>query len=438
MNGLDKIRAVHFVGCGGAGMAPLMLIMAQKGITVSGSDLKENSNTRMLKNQGLTVHIGHRADNLPELDNLALVYSSAVKPDNPELLLAKQRHLPVYRRGEYLAELSGLFKCSVAVAGSHGKTTVTAMLAHILKVCDMKPGYMVGGKVNNWVFSADAGNGDIFITEVDESDGTNALIHPSLGLVTNVEDDHCWSVGGEDQLYKNFKTFASQSRKLFYVKSALTDQLFDGHSNACSLDVGELQTYGLSSWGAYQRANAGLAVLAAVDLGISESEALEAVKSFPGVERRMSVHFESENLTVIEDYAHHPTELAVAIKTLREQYPQYNLTVIFQPHRYARLERYFNEFAEELKKPDTVFVVPVFAAWVEKSELDSQALALNSGTNAYYSELEDEAFAKEVFSKLEDGKNLIVVLGAGDVDQVIPALVQQAAAVSASSVVLPS
>jgi len=426
-----KDGCIHFIGCGGAGMFPLALILIELGYKVSGSDMKSGANTDALLQRGGAISIGHSAASLPNSPNTLVVYSSAVSDDNKELSRARSKGLTCLKRGEMLGCLSRLYKRTVAISGSHGKTTVTGMLAHIMESCGVQAGYMIGGKLTGKNIPARAGDCDIFITEVDESDGTHADMYCALGLVTNVECDHSWSVGGEERLYKNFQTFARQSDKLVYVQSEKSDQLFASHANKEILRSSEIADKAsfrylaparLSEWGEYQRANVALAINAAVKLGVDPIDAEMAMSSFEGVARRMTTHFKTNNTVLIEDYAHHPTEVRVALAALRERFEDFRITVIFQPHRYARLEKYLNEFAGELRKADSVVVVPVFAAWVEKGEVDSGNLAELIGESAVSLDGGWHEIAEKVVTDSSHEKNVVAVFGAGTVNEIIDPL----------------
>ena len=439
-----KTGKVHFIGCGGAGMFPLAIILIELGYKVSGSDMRSSLNVTLLQKRGAKVSAGHAQENVPRDDNTLIVFSSAISEDNPELQLARDRGLVCLRRGEMLGCLSSLYKRVVAVSGSHGKTTVTAMLAHIMDVCDIPAGYMIGGKVVDKEMPARAGNGDIFITEVDESDGTHAAIHCSIGLVTNVECDHSWSVGGEERLYGNFCRFSQQCDSLVYMQSEKSNELFSEHKNRDILVTSEvadkfsfkyLEPARLAEWGEYQRANAALAINAAVKLGVKEGDAERALSSFNGVARRMTLHLKTDSVILIEDYAHHPTEVRVALESLRERFPSSHITIVFQPHRYARLERYLDEFATELRKADAVVVVPVFAAWVEKGSVNSDDLSELIGAKSVSLSEDWDYIAKDVVDgvgikadcgggcyKSEAPMRVIAVFGAGTVNEIIPFL----------------
>lgn len=412
----DLAQKIHFVGIGGAGMAPLAEIMLSRGAAVSGSDRELNAKTAQLAARGATVREGHSAGFLPP-DAGLLVYSSAVTPENPERMRAAELGIPQIRRGEFLARLAAQYRRPVAISGSHGKTSISAMLTHILVHVGRRPGFLIGAAVKG-APSASAGEGDdLFVTEVDESDGTHTLVHPYLGVVPNVEDDHSWSVGGEAQLFANFRRFASQCRHLVYYAGLHADELFALHPDALRLEYPLSGSFG-RRWIGYQAWNAHLAIRAAVLLGVDAAEAEKALESFGGVARRMAVRFQSERVTVIEDYAHHPTELASSIGTLRAGYPGHHLRVVFQPHRYARLQKYLPRLAAELAKADSAIVVPVFAAWCESGPVGGAELAAAAGAGARYLDAEWKAIAEAALDYRGTRPLLLAVIGAGDIEHI--------------------
>lgn len=427
--------AVHFIGCGGAGMAPMAKILLERGFKVSGSDLEDNAKTRSLRQGGGTIYQGHHAENLPAVSPCLVVYSSAIKAENPEMSAAVARGDTTIRRGEMLAVLAASYRRPVAISGSHGKTSITAMLAHILRQTGNDCGFMVGGKVNGGESSA-AGDGDIFVTEADESDGSHIALHPYLGLVPNVEDDHCWNVGGIEQLYRNFAQFAAQSSHLLYCAHPNSNRIFFSHRDATCLETDKILADGyfsfctaaqMSEIQGYQRINAALAIAGAVVLGINRADAEQAMLTFPGVARRMTVHFDSPNLVIVEDYAHHPTELTAALDCLRRRYPDHYCRVVFQPHRYARLRQYFEEFATILRLPEEVVVTPVFAAWVNTDGIGSPELAEAIGKNARFSDAPWETMPESLLRlPLGDKPLLLAIIGAGDLEQLIPPLLSRA------------
>jgi len=413
------LKHIHFVGAGGAGTAPLAGIMLERGCNVSGSDLKCGERTDKLVKSGARIFEGHSKNNLPD-DTQLLVYSSAAADSNPEIMAAREQNIPCLRRGEFLAELSKLGARTTAISGSHGKTTITARLGWILHKCGIPCNYMVGARVNGMP-EYGVNDSDIFVTEVDESDGTNALISPELGIVSNVEDDHSWSVGGTRELMSNFFKFAKNSNKLIFVRDSNSNLLFKDHPEAVGVNSDTLlETEGINFEG-FMKLNAALACLAAGKLGVDMDTAKKAVNSFPGVARRMTVHFDSPELVVIEDYAHHPTELACAVELLRNKYPQHHLRIVFQPHRYARLTKYIDAFARELSFADSIFLVPVYAAWAEKGEFDSESLACRIRKQSVLLD-SNWAAMPEVILRDRPDKLLVAVLGAGDIEKLIPEL----------------
>ncbi|MHB9139222.1 MAG: UDP-N-acetylmuramate--L-alanine ligase [Victivallaceae bacterium] len=428
-----KDGVVHFIGCGGAGMAPLAFILAERGFTVSGSDLALNDKTAELARMGAKIFQGHASENVPSVPKCLIVYSSAVKPDNPEIIQSEKYGFPRVRRGEMLALLAATYRRTVAISGSHGKTSVTAMLAHILANYGIDAGFMIGGKVNSGV-SAAAGDGDIFVTEVDESDGTHALMNSFIGLVTNVEDDHSWSVGGTEQLFRNFSDFASRSRSLIYIAHPNSDRLFASHPDPLRLAPDEIFAPGYfkylsparqQEWRGYQSLNAAIALAAAIKLGIEQGAAEHALETFTGVSRRMTCHLNTPELIVMEDYAHHPTELAASLDSLRGRFPGHHLRVVFQPHRYARLRQYFDEFKQILRLPDSVFITPVFAAWVEKGELGSEELAKQIGLSAHFISGEWMDMSATLLLRDDSRPLLLAIIGAGDIEQLIPCILRR-------------
>ncbi len=421
---LSSDAAVHFIGCGGAGTAPLMRIFHEKGFRISGSDLIENKETRLLRELGIPVFTGeHKAENLPDCGKLLLIHTSAADPENPEIHEAKRRNAKILRRGEALAEIAKLFRRVIAVSGSHGKTSVTGMLAYALKELGADPGYLVGGKVNTWEHSGSAGNGDLFITEGDESDGTNALLHSAVAIVTNLEDDHVWSLGGVEVLEENFRIFARQAEYLIYSAGEKTDRLFAERKDALRIE----QTDSIfppaeeAKRGGFQLRNAFFVYKTLERLGYTGKQIIPVLSRFPGVDRRMTLHYDTPALRIVEDYAHHPTELKASLEALRKTNPGRRLVVVFQPHRYARLERYFHEFAEELSKADMVYTVPVFAAWTASGKYDSSDLAGVLGIPAESLAGSWEDMAGKILTQKKDG-DLLAVIGAGDIKDILPCL----------------
>ena len=413
------MKKLYFAGIGGAGMAPLAAIALERGIAVAGSDRELNAKTEALAASGAVISAGHRAEQLPA-DTEWLVYSSAVPPDNPERKKARELGIPEIRRGEFLGLLARHYPRTVAVSGSHGKTSITALLVHILRSCGRNPGYLIGGAVPG-LPSGEAGDGEIFITEADESDGTHTALHPWLGVVPNADGDHAWSVGGEAALRENFHCFARQCGQLLYFRDGVPAGWFAGHPAATAYVAAEADAAFPGLVG-FQRRNAFLAVEAAVRLGVERAAAQKAAVGFPGVARRMTVWRSETALAIVEDYAHHPTEVRASLEFLRAKYPGWHLRVLFQPHRYARLQKYLEPLATALRQADSVMVAPVFAAWSESGPVGGADLASRIGSTAVYREGSWAALAAELLADRPREPLLVAVIGAGDVERILPFL----------------
>jgi UDP-N-acetylmuramate--alanine ligase len=449
--------SIHFIGCGGIGMCGLALLSLQAGYKISGSDIKKSENTELLQAKGASINTAHSAKNLSALQKSKtsiVVYSSAIQNENPELREAQRLGIKCYKRGEYLALMATQYKRVVSIAGSHGKTTVTAMIVHILKQCNMSNiGYLIGGWPVGAKTLGEIGKRDIFIIEADESDLSLSLISSHIGVVLNLDDDHSWNVGGKEKLKKGFSRFAEQSDLLLYACDKSLCNIFKNiptPKKSIEFKYEKLSQKGWEQtnnlWGEYQKKNAAMAVAVAIELGISQAKAIKAINTFSGVERRMQKTFSNNSITIFEDYAHHPAEVKAAIATVREAYPNTILTVIFQPHRYARLKYYFNEFACELKKADRIFIVPVFSAWSSVNEKSSKDLAKNIGKKAIALDDSWENIAKKVTTKttaeskayhsilnqktlcIQDKhtckKSILLILGAGDVNNVVSKIIK--------------
>ena len=414
---------VHLIGCGGAGCAPLARILHQRGFRVSGSDLEENRETKRLRDLGITVFTGpHRKENLPSGRRLLVIHTSAAdRSGNPELQAAAERGARILRRGEALAAVAALYPRTISVSGSHGKTSVTAMIAWTLRELGAAPGYLVGGSVNTWDSSGEAGAGCFFVTEGDESDGTHTLLRSELAVVTNIEDDHVWSLGGVEVLEENFRQFARRADRLLYWAGPVPDRLYADRKDAIRLTRCEpvFPPAVAASLGDFQLCNMYMALRTVENFGFPREAIVSALVRFPGVGRRMTVHLDTPELKIVEDYAHHPTELRASLAAFRKTEPSRRLVVVFQPHRYARLERYFSEFTAELRKADLLFVAPVFAAWCSRGKFTAADLASQSGGIALQGSWDQ--MARSVKSCLKRG-DLLCVIGAGDIRRILPFL----------------
>lgn len=420
-------KHIYFSGCGGVGMAALAQIVLDCQVKVSGSDLQDSELLQVLRERSCNIRL-YQDSYLPDDIDL-FVYSSAVPSDNPERLSAEQRNVPSLNRGAFLAELASFFPTVIAIAGSHGKTTTSAMLTHIAEKANLQPGFLIGGKVEGRKRSGSAGAGKIFITEVDESDGTQALISANLALILNIDDDHCWSLGGTENLEKCFSDFAQKAEKVFAWKDPETERVLANLLNCQFFEFSEdaALTNSLLLPGLHNRYNAAMAIKAASFLGINEKQAIKALEDFKGVDRRFTIHWQNpnENKILLEDYAHHPTELQAVIEAIKEKWTKQKIYLVFQPHRYERIKRYSKKFAEILSKVDKVWIAAPFAAWKKDQEIaDPQTIVdLINQKNAAKAE-KVSSDPQDICRVLQEGlanqDNItLALIGAGDIGNAV-------------------
>jgi len=337
-------RRLHFIGVGGAGMSGLALVCAELGATVTGSDRSESSYMERLRAAGLDPIVGHDAANLPE--GAEVVVSTAIDAGNPELALARERGVEPIHRGALLAELCAE-KRLIAVAGTHGKTTTTAMLVWALRRLGAEPAFFVGGEVPGLGLSGEAanagwGSGEWVVAEADESDGSFLDLKPEIAVVTNIEMDHHSRWGSVAELRAAFGEFTAGARAVVRPEDS---------------DLG----IELAVPGEHNLLNARAAVLAAAAAGFDPAEVAAALADFPGVKRRLELKGTRAGVRIYDDYAHHPTEVRAALSALREQRPGH-LIAVFQPHLYSRTKAFGEEFGAALALADEVVVLDVYPA----------------------------------------------------------------------------
>jgi len=445
---------VHFVGIGGIGMSGIAEVLLNLGYIVSGSDLKASDTTRRLERLGATVSLGHRAENLAQPN--AVVTSSAVKADNPEVVAARLRKIPVIPRAEMLAELMRL-KYAVAVAGSHGKTTTTSMVATVLSAAGLDPTAVVGGKVNVLDSNAKLGNGDLMVVEADESDGSFLRLHPSIAVVTNIDPEHLDHYGSLKALQAAFVDFCN--RVPFYglnvlcldhpnVQALLPDieKRFVTYGTAHVADYRlenvrlegfsthfrvfrrneDLGDFSVRMVGAHNALNALAVVAVADELEVPLSKVKEALAGFEGVQRRFTVRGEVNGVTVVDDYGHHPEELRATLAGARRAFGR-RIVVAFQPHRYTRTRDLMSDFARAFNDADVLFVTSVYAAGEEPipnaggANLAEQVAAFGHRDVSFVEKRADLAAA--MARRIQPG-DLVLTLGAGDITQTGPELLE--------------
>lgn len=388
MSGQMEGRKLHLVGVGGAGMSGLALAAAQLGASVSGSDQNESSYVERLRAAGVAVSIGHAAENVPE--DADIVRSTAIRDENPELVVAAERGQRVMHRSELLAELAALRPQCVTVAGTHGKTTTTAMIAHVLDATGADPSYFVGGEVTIGARTTNAhmGAGEVVVVEADESDGSFKRYSPDIAVVTNIEFEHPETWHNLDELLAAFAAHVAPAKKVVieaeqprrdelglgeraitfstvdpdadYYGSALDSP--DDATRGTSFSLGDLRIE-LGVRGEHNVKNALAAIAALEQTGVAPAQAADVLAGFTGVARRFELIGKSpQGAIVYDDYAHHPTEVRAALETARSAARGGRVVVFYQPHLFSRAQTYRREFAEALSLADVIVVLDIYPA----------------------------------------------------------------------------
>jgi len=449
-----RVRKVHFVGVGGIGMSGLAEILRSLGFEVSGSDLKEGDNTGRLKRLGVQIRVGHDAAHVQGAD--VVVYSSAVARDNPEVRAAQAAGIPIISRGEMLAELMRV-KYAVVIAGSHGKTTTTSLVATVLRAAGLDPTVVVGGRMASLGSNARLCAGDLLVAEADESDGSFLRLSPTIAAITNVDPEHLDFYGSHEALKQAFVQFAESVP--FYGLSVLC---FDhphvrdllpkinrryvtyGESRQADYVADSLVYRGLET--SFQVQHQGralgefvvrmpgqhnvlncLAVIAISDeLAVPLDVVKEALATFRGVARRFTVVAEPAGIALVDDYGHHPAEIRATLQAARNAYRQ-RILVAFQPHRYTRTHALFQDFAQAFDQADSVFVSDIYPAGeVPIAGVSSEALALEMSRHGHRSAhyvAEREELCQRVAAAARPG-DVVVALGAGDINRVLARIEQ--------------
>ncbi|NEV79582.1 UDP-N-acetylmuramate--L-alanine ligase [Rhodopseudomonas sp. BR0C11] len=448
------IGPIHFVGIGGIGMSGIAEVLCNLGYTVQGSDASESANVNRLREKGIQIHVGHQADNIKGAD--VLVVSTAIKRDNPELLAARAQRIPVVRRAEMLAELMRLKSC-VAIAGTHGKTTTTSMVAALLDAGDLDPTVINGGIINAYGTNARLGGGDWMVVEADESDGTFLKLPADVAIVTNVDPEHLDHFKTFDAVQDAFRNFVENVP--FYgfavmcidhpVVQTLVGKIEDRRiitygenpqADARLLDLAasgggstfkvafrdrkagtahEIADLKLPMPGRHNALNATAAIAVAHELGLSDDTIRKALAAFGGVRRRFTKTGEWNGVTVIDDYGHHPVEIAAVLKAARQSTAGKVIAVV-QPHRFSRLQSLFEEFCTCFNDADAVIVADVYPAGeapIEGIDRDHFVLGLRAHGHRDVVALQDSASLAGVVAGLAHSGDYVVCLGAGNITQ---------------------
>jgi UDP-N-acetylmuramate--alanine ligase len=460
-NFMRRIRKVHFVGIGGAGMSGIADVMHTLGYEVSGSDLASNAVTERLQSLGVKVFHSHSADNVSDAD--VVVTSTAISKDNAEVVAAKRSHIPVVPRAEMLAELMR-FSHGIAVAGTHGKTTTTSLVTSVLAEAGLDPTYVIGGKLNSSAAHARLGKGKYLVAEADESDASFLYLQPMIAIVTNVDADHLPTYGGDfARLKQAFVEFLHHLP--FYglavvciddaeVRSLLpeitrpvirygidcdadiwaTNIRYQGSKTLFDVILPEADAalaITLNMPGRHNVLNALAAICVAHELGVSAADMQAALAKFEGIGRRMHMYGEIKlpqgEITLIDDYAHHPTEVNATLKATRNAWPDKRLVVVFQPHRYTRTRDLFEDFSRVLVQCDVLVMAEVYAAGEEPiAGADGRALcaAIRARGKVNPIFIDDvEQLANDLSSIVQD-RDLVLTMGAGSIGRIASTLKQ--------------
>jgi UDP-N-acetylmuramate--alanine ligase len=442
------VKRIHFIGIGGIGMSGIAEVLCNLGFVVSGSDLKKSKNTDRLEAMGMKVFEGHAASNVG--DAQVVVYSSAVRPDNPEVVVAKEKGVPVIPRAEMLAELMTLKPYAVAIAGTHGKTSTTSMVATLLAYAGVDPTTVVGGVVDTLGSNAKLGASEWFVTEADESDRSFLMLYPTIAVVTNIDKEHMESYKGMDDVVQCFTDFVNKvpffgaaiiclddpnvqliipnikRRRVTYGMTAQAD--ISGHDIRYNDSFGSTFTVwrgdeplgeiSLPVPGKHNVYNALAATAVALELEIPFEKIAEAFVGFKNANRRFQFKGEVDGVTVVDDYGHHPTEILATLSAAKNSGGGRRTVVVFQPHRFSRTQELMDEFALAFNNADVLFVLDIYAASENPIEgITAEVLTDNirkyGHKNATYIGDVDTAAAK-VVKNLQEG-DLVITLGAGSV-----------------------
>ena len=449
---IAKTEIIHFVGIGGIGMSGLSLIMKGKGFKVQGSDLSLNKNVERLKKEKIKIFIGQKKQNLK--DATIVVVSSAIKKNNPEIIEAKRKNLPIIKRGKMLAHIVSLMK-NIVVVGSHGKTTTTSLITSIFQTTKIDPTIINGGVINSINNTAKLGKSDWSILEADESNGSFIHIPPTYSIITNIDREHmdfyksmedlkkyfvefieqvpsfgksfiCLDDKINNELVKrlkgkNFYTYGVNSKSNFLIKNikrSMKFSEFDLQVNLPNKKKVIIKKIRIPLLGIHNIRNSVAAAAVAITVGISVSDVKRGLLKFKGVQRRFNKIFGYNGVDFFDDYAHHPTEIKVVLEGVNKVYEGYDRICVFQPHRISRLKDLKNEFSFAFKDADTVILCPIYAAG-EKIRLGfnylnfAKQLIKNSKVKLFL--VKDNIQLAKFLKKNVYGKKIVIGMGAGSI-----------------------
>ncbi|WP_435214717.1 UDP-N-acetylmuramate--L-alanine ligase [Streptomyces sp. bgisy034] len=447
----------HFIGIGGAGMSGIAKILAQRGAAVSGSDAKESATADALRALGATVHIGHAAEHLAD-DAGCVVVSSAIRQDNPELARAAELGIPVVHRSDALAALMGGLR-PIAVAGTHGKTTTTSMLAVSLTELGLKPSYAIGGDLDAPGSNALHGDGDIFVAEADESDRSFHKYAPEVAIVLNVELDHHANYASMDEIYESFVTFADRiveggtlvisadqdgARELTRRVAGTVRTVTYGEAQDADVRVlsivaqglksqvtvllgGEELTFTVSVPGRHYALNAVAALAAGSALGVPAAELAPALAAYTGVKRRLQLKGEAAGVQVVDSYAHHPTEMTADLEAMRAAAGDARIVVVYQPHLFSRTQELGKEMGDALALADASLVLDIYPAREDPIPGITSELIIEAAraAGAEVTAVPDKGEVPSLVAGMAKPGDLVLTMGAGDVTDLGPLILDR-------------
>ncbi|WP_247664798.1 UDP-N-acetylmuramate--L-alanine ligase [Pseudoalteromonas sp. MMG010] len=454
---MRRIETIHFIGIGGAGMGGIAEVLAFEGYRITGSDIANSAMTERLIQAGAEVFIGHHENNIKDAN--VVVVSSAIDETNPEIIAAKAARIPIVRRAEMLAELMR-FRHGIAIAGTHGKTTTTSLIASIYAQAGLDPTFIIGGLLNSAGSNAKVGKSDFLIAEADESDASFLHLQPMVSVITNIEEDHMDTYGGSlDKMKDTYVDFIHNlpfyglavvcidsevaceliprfARPVItYGESSDADYRmsdFSQSANTCTFTVttkqGESLTATLNMPGKHNALNATAAIAVAKDQNIANYAILEALKQFEGIGRRFQHYGDFDNergkVMLVDDYGHHPSEVAATIAAVREGWPDKRLVMIYQPHRFTRTRDLYEDFVKVLAEVDQLLLLDVYSAGEEPIVgADSKSLCRSlrqRGKEPLHIATNSE-LAGVLASHLQDN-DLVLTQGAGNIGQLVKKL----------------
>ncbi len=442
-----KVEKIHFIGIGGSGMCGIAEVLLNLGYQIHGSDLQRTPVTERLESLGARIAYGHAAENLEDVQ--VVVRSTAIRDDNPEIIAARDRAIPVIPRAEMLAELMRL-KYGIAVGGTHGKTTTTSMIATMLAGTDLDPTIVIGGRLNSINSNARLGQGEILVAEADESDGSFLALSPIIAVITNIDREHLDHYrGGIEEIEENFVAFANKVP--FYglvvlclddsrvqeviprIKRRISTYGFNPQADIRAVGVEiegmrsrfkvlaegrELGAFTLDMPGRHYVLNCLAAIAVGFELGLEFTAIRRHLAGFSGVQRRLQVLGEYRGALLVDDYGHHPTEIVATLEALRQAWPERRLVTVFQPHRYSRSRDLFNEFLPAFNEAEILLVTEIYPAGESplagvSGELMAEAIRRHGHKQVIYAA--GQAELKACLEEILAPGDLVLTLGAGDI-----------------------